>query len=721
MSQVWLGKTGLIQKIGAGVAAAVTAVMLLLAFVGPGMFLRLENASLDGRFVMRGPRPAGSDIVLVTVDEQSLHEVGRWPWPRDTQARLVQAIWADGAKVIGLDIIYAEPESSDARRVLGDVYRAAAAPGAASPALRELVKQTLTHVDTDGQFADSLRAAGNTILALPLVVPKIDTPSDSGSLTSPIDTTVKSVPEYIKSSAFTLVRHSQSGPALEPYIAVDEHAPLKVFAKEAIGLGHVYSLPDQDGITRYEYLVIRYGDEYYPSFPLEMTRAYLNIRHDRMAFMLGEGVQLGDRLIPTDQKARMLINYLGPERHFRYVSAADVLQLRVPPGTFRDKIVIVGTAALGTYDQKASPFSANVPGIEKNATVVDNILRGTFVQKPWWSRPLDLMMILGFGLGLGYALPKMRAIPAALLAGGLGLAYAVGAHLVFVSYGLWLELVAPMLTIGIIFICVTVLRFMIEERQAKEVRALFSSYVSPQIVDELIRDPAKATVGGDRRELTMLFSDVVGFTNFSEKHAAEAVVAQLNEYLEAMTDVIFRWNGTLDKFVGDSIVVFWNAPIEQPDHVELAVKCALNMRKRLEELQSKWRAEGRTPFDNGIGINTGVAVVGNIGAQGKKMDYTMIGDYVNLTARVEGLTRHFSTGIVLTEYTAERLKVLIDDEERMDNRGCLGHVALHKLGAVKVKGKESAVVVYGLKSLGRHERSTVNESSSAGIVEVSEK
>ena len=719
MSQVWLGKTGLIQSIGVGVAAGMTAVMLLLAFVGPDVLLRLENVSWDGRFVVRGPRPAGADIVLVAVDEQSLQEAGRWPWPRDTQARLVQAIHAGGAKVIGLDIIYAEPESTEARRLLDDVHRAAMAPGAASPALRGLLEQTLTHVDTDGRFADSLRAAGNTILALPFVVPETNG-GDKPSHPTPV-IGITAVPEYVTRSTFVLIRHSTSGSALEPYIAVDQHAPLKAFAQEAIGLGHVYSLPDQDGVTRYEYLVIRYGDEYYPSFPLEMARAYLNVHRDRMAFMLGEGVQLGDRLIPTDQKARMLINYLGPERHFRYVSATDVLQQRVPDGTFRDKIVIVGTAALGTYDQKATPFSANVPGIEKNATVVDNILRGDFVQKPWWSRPLDLVMILGFGLGLGYALPKMRAIPAALLTGGLVVAYAVAAHMIFVSFGLWLDLVAPILTIMIIFICVTVLRFMIEERQAKEVRALFSSYVSPQIVDELIKDPAKATVGGGRRELTMLFSDVVGFTSFSEQHAAEAVVAQLNEYLEAMTDVIFRWNGTLDKFVGDSIVVFWNAPVEQPDHVELAIKCALHMRKRLEELQRKWKAEGRTPFEHGIGINTGVAVVGNIGAPGKKMDYTMIGDYVNLTARVEGLTRHFSTGIVLTEYTAERMKGLMAGEERADNRGCLGHVALRKLGAVKVKGKERVVVVYGLKSLGRHERSTVNESSSEGVVEVSEK
>jgi adenylate cyclase len=513
MSHVWLGKTRLIQTISTGVAAGTTAVMLLLGFIEPDVLRRLENASLDGRFVLRGAGPAGAEIVLVAVDEQSLHEVGRWPWPRDTQARLVQAISAGGAKVIGLDIIYAEPESADARRVLDDVHRAAMVPGAASPALRGLLEQTLNHIDTDGQFAESLRTAGNTILALPFVVPETDR-RDNPSHPAPV-TGAASVPEYLQRSAFMLIRHSGSGSALEPYIAVDQHGPLKTFAQEAIGLGHVYSVPEKDGMTRYESLVIRYGDEYYPCFPLEIARAYLDVHRDRMAFMLGEGVQLGDRFIPTDQKARLLINYLGPERHFRYVSATDVLQQRVPPGTFRDKIVIVGTAALGTYDQKATPFSANVPGIEKNATVVDNILRGAFVRKPWWSRPLDLAMILGLGLGLGYALPQMRAIPAALLTGGLGLAYAVATHMVFVSYGLWLDMVAPVLTIVTIFICVTVLRFMIEENQAKEVRALFSSYVSPQIVDELIKDPGKATVGGDRRELTMLFSDVVGFTIFS--------------------------------------------------------------------------------------------------------------------------------------------------------------------------------------------------------------
>jgi len=214
---------------------------------------------------------------------------------------------------------------------------------------------------------------------------------------------------------------------------------------------------------------------------------------------------------------------------------------------------------------------------------------------------------------------------------------------------------------------------------------------------------------------------VAGFTTFREKHSAEDVVAQLNEYLGAMTEVVFRWNGTLDKFVGDAIVVFWGAPLDQPDHVELAIKCALHMRKRLSELQVKWRAEGKVVLDNGIGINTGMVVVGNIGAEGKKMDYTMIGDHVNLASRAEGLTRKFKCPIVITEYTAARLKNMIEAEQSGDNQGRLGHVSLRKLGSVRVKGKDEAVVAYALESLKREETSRVDEEAPEETLEMTEK
>ena len=247
-----------------------------------------------------------------------------------------------------------------------------------------------------------------------------------------------------------------------------------------------------------------------------------------------------------------------------------------------------------------------------------------------------------------------------------------------------------------------------QERQAQEIRRIYSCYVSHRIVEEMIKDPSKATLGGQRKELTMLFADLFGFTSFTEKHSPEEVVSQLNEYLGAMTEAVFQWDGTLDKFIGDGIVAYWGAPLDQPDHVELAVKCALHMQKQLAELQEKWKAEGRVPFKAGIGIHTGEVVVGNIGAEGKKMDYTMIGDHVNLAARVQELTREFGCSLVISEETAARLRDLIGKHERYDNRGHLGHVSLRKLPPVKVKGKVQPVVVYALESLERGEISIVD-------------
>jgi len=704
MARAWLGKTKVIEKLGLGLATGITGTMVLLSWLGVSPLVRLESSSLDLRFKLRGERPAGREVILVAIDEKSLKEVGHWPWSRDKQAQLVNAIRADGAKVIGLDIIYAEAEVIQPLRGLQDLIATADTTEAASLALKEILRRKLAIADADHQLVKSLQAAGNVVLALPLMVPETHSAMGQGSPTT-------AVTEYIRRSEFTLVRQAKSGEALEPHQAADVAPPLKPFADAAVSLGHVYSLPDRDGVTRYEYLALRYDDAYYPSLALELARIYLDVPRERMALTLGEGVHLGDLLVPADQKARMLIDYVGRDRSFQYVSATDVLHTRVPRGTFSDKAVIVGTAALGTYDQKTTPFSANFPGFEKNATVIDNIIHRQFLKKGVWAGPLDVGIILLFGLTLGYVLPRVRALPGTGIAASALLGYAALAQHLFVQQGIWLDVVNPILTITGTFMTIAVLRFMTEEKKAKEIRTMFSSYVSPRIVEELIKDPAKATLGGQRKELTMLFSDVAGFTTFSEKHKAEDVVAQLNEYLGAMTEVVFHWNGTLDKFVGDAIVVFWGAPLDQPNHVELAVKCALHMRKRLSELQDKWRAEGKAPLDNGIGINTGVVVVGNIGAEGKKMDFTMIGDHTNLAARVQGLTRKLGCPIVITEYTAARLKNMIAVGDHGENRGRLGHVSLRKLGTARVKGRDQTVIVYALESLKREEPSRIEEES----------
>ena len=678
MNRYWLGQAKTIRRLGFGLAVGITICMLLLRLM-PDLFYRLEATALDARFKARGERSPGDEIVLVVIDEKSLKEVGRWPWPRAIQARLTEAISAARPRVIGLDIIYSEPDPADR------------------------------------QLGKSFRDTGNVVLAFPFFVAE-----KSSALPPDVAGPAAAIPEFVRKSQFMVIRQAGSDVALTPYRAFDIQFPPSALTAQAAAAGHVYYIPDRDGITRYEYLAVQYGEagEIYPSFALEMARVYLNIPKEQVSLVLGEAVSLGSEVIPTDQKGRMLIDYVGPELSFKYVSATDVLHHRVPGEIFRDKAVFVGTAAFGAYDQKASPFSANVSGTEKNATVVENIIHGRVLKRPLWAGLLDVGMIVLCGLGLGLLLPHLGGLWGTIATSATVIGYALFTQYAFVAQNLWIDVVYPTLTILLTFVAITVLREFVEEKQAKEIRAMFSSYVSPQVVEELIRDPRKATVSGEWKELTMLFCDLVGFTSFGERHSAEEVVAQLNEYLSAMTDVVFYWQGTLDKFIGDGLVAFWGAPLGQPDHVELGVKCALHMRRRFTELQNKWRAEGKHSFDCGIGLNTGMAIVGNIGAEGKKLDYTMIGDEVNLASRVQQLTRAHGCSLIVTRSTAEGLKRLADAPEGPGNRGHVGHIALRWLESAVVKGKARPVDVYALESLDRERPSRLEELGVGALIEV---
>lgn len=248
--------------------------------------------------------------------------------------------------------------------------------------------------------------------------------------------------------------------------------------------------------------------------------------------------------------------------------------------------------------------------------------------------------------------------------------------------------------LNLIFISVTGFsyKYIKEEKRARELRKIFSRYVSPKIVEQLINNPEMTKLGGQRKEITVLFADIQGFTSLSEKKEPEEVVSLLNEYFKEMTDIIFKWDGTLDKFVGDEIMAFWGAPLEQPDHAELALRCSLDMSDSLEELQKKWQSEGMPVLDCGIGINTGTVLIGNIGAEDKKMDYTAIGDHVNLGARVEKMTRECNTRILITEFTFERIKELL-------RKNLIGHVEIKEVGTVHVKGRQMPVKIYSINTL----------------------
>lgn len=676
----------------------IVVIFILLDIQNPSFLETLELKTLDYRFRIRGKRKTGKEVAIVAIDDESVKEIGRWPWTRERMARLVDLLVLGGAKVIGFDIIFSEPEVSDSLKTIRRLKNEYGASGRFDQRVFEILREEEVRADTDLAFSKSIERAGNVILPIAFLV--------SASFEKE-DRHKKEEIEEIEASSYLTVKKISGSSIFKPVEATDHLIPLDQFVHSSNSLGHVYTLPDRDGVLRWGFLSLKYGDEFYPSFSIQMAREYLGLKREDLRLIIGEGIEIGGIKIPTDEWGRLLVNFYGPARSFSYYRAADIVMGRIRPEEFKGRIVLIGTTILGAYDHWMTPFSVLMPGVEKHANMIENILHRDFLYRTEKMKIIDISFILLFGILLFFALRRLGPLGGAAAALILIIGYLIFLQIVFNKAGLWINLIYPSSTILLTYTSITLIRFMTEEKKAREMRGIFSSYVSPKVVAELIKDPDKARLGGERKEVTILFSDVRGFTSFSEKHAPEEVVTILNEYMNAMTEVIFRWDGTLDKFIGDAILVFWGAPIDQPDHAELAVRCALNMRARLTMLQEKWNGEGKEPFDAGIGINTGEVIVGNMGAQGKKMDYTVIGDHVNLGARIESLTRKFNCNILISEFTYNHIMDLVDvdgpdsnqkgDKVRMISK--LGHVAMRALESVNVKGRERPVLIYEIKGI----------------------
>jgi adenylate cyclase len=620
----------------AGITIALIVAVVLSSFYlsHVKIFNVLEEKTLDMRFTMRGKISPGPETVIAAIDEKSINRLGRFPWPRSVWGRVVDRLTEEGAKVIVFDVFFTEPEN----------------------------------VESDDLLQHAIRRSGRVVLPVVFDFSKTGF-KETGFTDKKLD--------FMVTSSYAMIKHADA-PSFAPLKASMVLPTLYRFSSVAKSLAHINMIPDDDGELRWEMLAIDYQGDYYAPIGLQAARLFRGLSNEDLKLDYDGEVGLGDTSIPTDEHGRMLINYRGPSGTFPTYSIADILDRTIPKGTFKDKIILIGATAIGIYDLRVTPFSNNMPGIEKHASVVDNILHRDFIRHTEVSVPV---LIVLFAVMLGLSIPQLGAKAGAalfliLFAGYLGLVYYL-----FVGKGIWFNLVYPASALFFGYTSQTAYRFFMEERRARDIRKMFSSYVSKRIVDELIRDPSKAKLGGDRKEITVLFSDIRGFTSFSEKHQPEEVVSLLNEYLGAMTEIVFEYEGTLDKFVGDAIMALWGAPIGQPDHAERAVRCALAMIVKLKQLQAKWAHEGRYVIDIGIGINTGDMVVGNMGAEGKKMDYTVIGDNVNLGARLEGLTRKYNNHIIISEYTYEKVKDIVEAKE---------------LDSVTVKGKENPVVVYDL-------------------------
>ena len=454
---------------------------------------------------------------------------------------------------------------------------------------------------------------------------------------------------------------------------------IPVLKDAARNIAHINVFPDSDGVIRFTKLGITYQEKTYPSLGLAGAAELMGTE----TFEMGQRkVLLGPRRIPTDSEQRMLINYAGPPGTYDRFSFVDVVKGRVATEKLKDRVLFVGATALGIYDMRITPFSNNTPGVEVNASIADNIATGDFIRRGAPEKIIDLALIIILGIVttlLTWNLRHLVSLPLVVLLIAGQIAFA---GFMFAA-GRWISIMYPVISILLTSAVAAYLRFFIVDRQAKEIRSMFSSYVSKRVVDELVKNPEMAKIGGESRELTILFADVQNYTTYSEKRSPAEVVRILNDYLAAMTDIIIKYDGTLDKFLGDGILAYWNAPLIQDNHAELAVRCALEMMAGMGPLQKKWLSAGDEPITWGIGVHTGEVIVGNIGAVGKKMEYTAIGDSVNLTYRIQNESRDARCAVI-TRSLYERVKDI---------------VTVEPLGSFLVKGKRIPIEIFALRGL----------------------
>lgn len=612
-----------------------TSSFILLTYYNFSLFERVSFKVFDLFFYLRGSVKASEEVVIAAIDEKSIERLGRWPWSRDKIAQLVEKLSKHGASVIALDIIYSEREKNDA------------------------------------QLAESFASAGNVFLPVVFLFDR-DDPKPA-----------------FKAEKFALPVSEKTTKKFIPIHATSVLSPLPEFIEASAGLVHINIFPDPDGVVRWESLYIEYFNYLIPSLSLKVSAYHLGIPEEKLVAIPGEGIILGRRFLPTDSSGRILIHYYGGVNHFKYLSVVDILEDRVSPTDIEGKIVLVGATAVGIYDLRVTPTSPVMPGVEKHANVIASILENRTLKPS--SVMWNYLAILGSGI-LGLLFIKLKSLHSFFLLIVVASALFSGAYYLFKFEGIWFSVVNALFNLLTQFFVLVTIKYAFFEREAKFIRDVFSSYVTESVVRELIKNPDMAKLGGERKEITVFFTDLRGFTAMSERLEPEKVVEILNEYFSAMTEIVFKWEGTLDKFIGDAIMVFWGAPINIPDHAERAVRCAVEMVQRLRELNKKWREEGKPELRLGAGINTGYALVGNIGAEGKKMDYTVIGDTVNLASRLEGLNKQYNSEIIISETTYERVKTLL--EVKMKDV-----VEVVPLGETQVRGKEKPIKIFQVKVL----------------------
>jgi adenylate cyclase len=652
-----------------GVTLGVIFLLLLRLPVTEFMELKLY----DLKFLYRGARPPAPQIALVAVDDDSVKKVGRWPWSREVIAQLIGRIKEAEAKVIGLDIVFAERQETAAMAALHNLRRGLALEKYCAPQVMALLAQEEKRADVDRRLAQVIGQGAPTILGFFFV-------GVGGQTVAPRIGQALG-PRAISASTYNMVRWLDRQTQRQPIMGAEGvEVNLPEITEKAAGGGYFNMVPDPDGTVRWLPMAVAYGPDIFAPLTL------VTLQHYRQKVPLGitlsrfgvEEVRLGPEKIPVDRYGRMFINYLGPPGTFPTYSAAQVLDGSLPKEALKDKVILVGATAVGIFDLRVTPFSGICPGLEIQATVLDNILRQDFIHAPANPFLTTMGIILALGLIFGLLLPRLSPVGAIAISLLVAQSYIALNYLAFRYFGLQLEVFYPLLEVAGVYTGITLQRFLAEERERVRIKKAFQSFVAPEVVNQIIRHPEKLRLGGERRELSILFSDIRGFTTLSETLEPEAIVEVLHGYLNPMSEIVVKHGGTLDKYIGDAIMALFGAPLEQPDHSRRACRTALEMVQKLRELDREWVEQGRPALKVGIGINSGLVSVGNMGSN-RLFDYTAIGDNVNLASRLEGLNKFYGTEILVAAATVQHL----------DNGFIFREVDL-----VRVKGKKHPIAIY---------------------------
>jgi len=619
------------------ISTLIAGVFSLLLYFNPSSFEKFNANFIDMAFNVRGEVKPSKDIAIIDIDEKSLQKLGQWPWSRDKIAKIVKNLTDSGIGIIGFDMVFAERDRTSPKKIL------------------EELNITKDVVDYDEVLAKTLEVSPAILGIVFNFENNITTNEPPRQNAIFIEKNKTDANDYIpKAMGYT--------------------TNLPILSQSAYSSGSFNMFSDSDGVVRYVPLLFSYEGSIYPSLTLEMTRAMLGVKMVEIYYDENgvAGLKVGDLEIPTDRYGRIFVNYRG-DKSYRYISAVDIYNNDFDKKELEGKILLFGTSASGLLDLRSTPFSSVFPGVEIHANVLDNIINAEFISAPSYLLGENIVNIfvavIVLTLILSFLSPFVSLIFSLLY---IGLMFCYFYYEMFYS-GVLLNFLYPFLAVVITIFYLLFNKLFVESKQKEMIKKKFATKVSPAVVEELLKD--NIDFSANEKEITIFFSDIRNFTTISEEFgSAKKLVDYLNSYLSKMSDIVIETSGTIDKYIGDAVMAYWNAPVEQKNHADLALKCAIAQIKALEELNKTLTP----PIAIGIGIHTGVATVGEIGSQNRS-DFTIIGDSVNLCSRLEGLTKAYGAKIIISENT----KSLLQDSYK-----------IRELDLVQVKGKNKSIKIF---------------------------